>query len=290
MYIEYNTRSKQLAIDMHLLLLNLGIVSALTTHTQVNKPCYRIMIRGYNIETFAKYVHFRSTRKRAQLTDVLEHLNSLEKFRRKQYLDENDIYWDTLVDISDAGMERVYDITVPGPHSFIANGITTHNSQESILTLKAEGYTAVETFFTNKYKNEIYTNFLEKLNIGKIRTFGKPPSTTLNAFPPYQEGWLDQTKLELKYLNRITAGNTVYYAAPTTGAVQTDDFADILANLTHRLMLYASGDRNIYKELYKQTGQPIKRSSGFKGRITRGFFNNSRQSKIDQLRNRIRGQ
>jgi len=164
------------------------------------------------------------------------------------------------------------------------------NSQESILTLKAEGYTAVETFFTNKYKNEIYTNFLEKLNIGKIHTFGKPPLTTLNAFPPYQEGWLDQTKLELKYLNRITAGNTVYYAAPTTGAVQTDDFADILANLTHRLMLYASGDRNIYKELYKQTGQPIKRSSGFKGRITRGFFNNSRQSKIDQLRNRIRGQ
>ncbi len=163
------------------------------------------------------------------------------------------------------------------------------NSQESILALKAEGYTAVETFFTNKYKNEIYTDFLEKLNVGQVRTFGKPPLSTLDAFPRYQQGWLDQTKLELKYLNRITSGNTVYYAAPTTGPIQTDDFADILANLTHRLIMYASGDPNTYRELYKQTGVPVKRPSKFKGKLSRGFFGNSQQSKIEQLRNRVRG-
>lgn len=289
-YIEYNTRSKQLAIDVHLLLLNLGIISSLTTYNQVGKPCYRIMIRGENIEIFAEHVHFRSTRKRAQLDAVLEHLSSLDKFRRKSYLNTDDIYWDTLTEISNAGEERVYDITVPGPHSFIANGITTHNSQESILALKTEGYTAVETFFTNKYKNEMYTNFLEKLNAGKVKTFGKAPEIILDAFPPFQIGWLEQAKLELKYLNRITSGNTVYYAAPDTGPIQTDDFADVLANLSHRLMMYASGDRNIYKELYKQTGTPIKRPTGFKGKLTNNPFQPvSMNSKIQRLQNRVRG-
>lgn len=163
------------------------------------------------------------------------------------------------------------------------------NSSSSILALKAEGFTAVETFYTNKYKNEIYTDFLEKLNLGRIKTFGKPPLTALEAFPAFQIGWLEQTKLELKYLNRITSGNTVYYAAPTSGPIQTDDFADVLANLTHRLLLYASGDRAIYKELYKQTGTPIKSSVGFRGQVRRGFFNPSPKAKIDRLRDRIKG-
>lgn len=162
------------------------------------------------------------------------------------------------------------------------------SSQDSILALKQEGYVAVETFFTNKYKNVMYTNFLEKLNIGKIRTFGRPPLTQLDAFPEFQQGWLDQTKLELKYLNRITSGNTVYYAAPTTGPIQTDDFPDALANLTHRLMMYASGDPGVYKDIYKQTGKPVKRPTSFKGKVTRNPFSIGR-NKIDRLQQRVRG-
>jgi replicative DNA helicase len=42
----------------------------------------------------------------------------------------NDIAWDEIVSIEDAGEQDVYDATVLGLHNFIANGIATHNSIE----------------------------------------------------------------------------------------------------------------------------------------------------------------
>ena len=43
-------------------------------------------------------------------------------------LPENGLLWDTIVSITPAGEEMVYDLTVPGTHSWIANGIVSHNS------------------------------------------------------------------------------------------------------------------------------------------------------------------
>lgn len=40
----------------------------------------------------------------------------------------SDLFWDTIKEIRIAGIEEVYDLTVPGSHSFIANGIISHNS------------------------------------------------------------------------------------------------------------------------------------------------------------------
>jgi replicative DNA helicase len=40
------------------------------------------------------------------------------------------LYWDRIVAIEAAGENRVYDLTVPGPHNFVANGIVAHNSIE----------------------------------------------------------------------------------------------------------------------------------------------------------------
>lgn len=39
-----------------------------------------------------------------------------------------DVFWDEIVSIESAGIEPVYDITVPGPASWLANGIISHNS------------------------------------------------------------------------------------------------------------------------------------------------------------------
>lgn len=41
---------------------------------------------------------------------------------------ESDLFWDVVTDISEAGNEMVYDMTVPIEHSFLANGIVSHNS------------------------------------------------------------------------------------------------------------------------------------------------------------------
>ena len=40
----------------------------------------------------------------------------------------NDIYWDRVVSIEDDGEEQVFDLTVPGPACWLADGIVSHNS------------------------------------------------------------------------------------------------------------------------------------------------------------------
>jgi replicative DNA helicase len=41
---------------------------------------------------------------------------------------ESDVFWDRVVAIDDDGEEEVYDLTVPGPDSWFADGIVSHNS------------------------------------------------------------------------------------------------------------------------------------------------------------------
>ena len=45
-------------------------------------------------------------------------------------LANSDIYWDQIVSIELDGEEEVFDLTVPGPHNFVANDIFVHNSIE----------------------------------------------------------------------------------------------------------------------------------------------------------------
>jgi replicative DNA helicase len=45
-------------------------------------------------------------------------------------LAESDIYWDRIASIEPAGEERVFDLTVPEHHNFVANNMIVHNSLE----------------------------------------------------------------------------------------------------------------------------------------------------------------
>ena len=40
----------------------------------------------------------------------------------------SDLFWDRIVAIEPDGTEDVYDLTVPGPESWLADGIVSHNS------------------------------------------------------------------------------------------------------------------------------------------------------------------
>jgi len=40
----------------------------------------------------------------------------------------SDLFWDRITAIEPAGAEEVYDLTVPGPASWLADGIVCHNS------------------------------------------------------------------------------------------------------------------------------------------------------------------
>ena len=47
-----------------------------------------------------------------------------------QTLATSDVYWDQIATIEPDAIEEVFDLTVPGPHNFIANDIIVHNSIE----------------------------------------------------------------------------------------------------------------------------------------------------------------
>lgn len=47
-----------------------------------------------------------------------------------QQLAESDVYWDQIDSITPDALEEVFDLTVPGPHNFVANDMIVHNSIE----------------------------------------------------------------------------------------------------------------------------------------------------------------
>jgi replicative DNA helicase len=64
------------------------------------------------------------SRERAERIAQVVHSEELAR------LAHSDVYWDQIVSIEPEGEAKVYDLTVPGPHNFIANSIISHNSIE----------------------------------------------------------------------------------------------------------------------------------------------------------------
>lgn len=45
-----------------------------------------------------------------------------------QALATSDVYWDEIIEIAPAGLQQVYDLTIPETHNFVANDICVHNT------------------------------------------------------------------------------------------------------------------------------------------------------------------
>jgi replicative DNA helicase len=68
--------------------------------------------------------HFHFAPSRATLADYARLLDD----QALAALAESDLFWDRVVAIEPAGEEEVYDLTVPGPACWLADGIVSHNS------------------------------------------------------------------------------------------------------------------------------------------------------------------
>jgi replicative DNA helicase len=68
--------------------------------------------------------HFKFSPSRAVMADYAEKLGDPKLARWA----ESDLFWDTVVSITAEGEEDVYDLTVPGPACWLADGLVTHNS------------------------------------------------------------------------------------------------------------------------------------------------------------------
>ena len=60
--------------------------------------------------------------------DLLQTYSRLLEDGELQVLATSDLFWDRLIAIEPGGLEEVYDLTVPGPASWLADGVVSHNS------------------------------------------------------------------------------------------------------------------------------------------------------------------
>ncbi len=74
--------------------------------------------------TYAGSAHFSFSPSRTTLDSYAELLDSDEL----RTWSSSDLFWDRVVAVGLEGEEEVYDITVPGPASWLADGIVSHNS------------------------------------------------------------------------------------------------------------------------------------------------------------------
>jgi len=68
--------------------------------------------------------HFSFAPSRDVMRDYAQRLGSAELMSWA----ESDLFWDQVVSVEQVGEEMVYDLSVPGPECWLADGIVTHNS------------------------------------------------------------------------------------------------------------------------------------------------------------------
>jgi intein/homing endonuclease len=98
-----------------------------------------------------EFSYLKDGRTREVSRTSLERVATLEEIGLPNWLDqvlEDNLYFSPVVSVEDAGAQDVFDVSVPGPHAFVANGIVNHNTVnlpesatvENIENLYVEGW------------------------------------------------------------------------------------------------------------------------------------------------------
>jgi ribonucleoside-diphosphate reductase alpha chain len=138
--VRLATSSKGVAQDVQLLLLNLGIVSAIRLRREagitllpnamrepteyITQAQYEVLIDKVNRDRFAEIIGFLQERKQSRL---------MAWIGNKKRASNVETFTTTVALIEDAGTADVYDTTVPVVHSIVVNGIATAQCGEQWL-------------------------------------------------------------------------------------------------------------------------------------------------------------
>ncbi len=183
-YIEYSSKSKEFVLGLQLLLGHFKIESSI--REKISKldgkefESYRLFITdNQSVDNFKK-IGFIIKSKQEKLNN---HKFNNTKRRKTRYIGEN-LVCKRIKNITEVeGIAEVYDLMVPKNHSFIANGIISHNSGKSYtLGVIAEElanlpfevsrniasliFDTMGIFWTMKYENEKDKDLLREWQLG----------------------------------------------------------------------------------------------------------------------------
>ncbi|MBI4141481.1 hypothetical protein HY484_00995, partial [Candidatus Woesearchaeota archaeon] len=152
--IMYYSNSKEFLEDIQLLLLHFNIQSRLRSKkTSCNGKSFTSFVLD-----ITDYHSLQQWKERIQFfgTDKNVRLNSFEFWRmsrrkKTKYFDNN-LYTNKICSVSFVkGVTEVFDLHVPETHSFIANGVISHNTGKSYsLGVIAEGISTLPSEFSQK--------------------------------------------------------------------------------------------------------------------------------------------
>ena len=228
--IEYDTTSKILAQQIQLLLLGFGIKSSLKYYT--NKffkgkrfPFYRVSLYGENILIFGEKIGFRSEDKKTQMVKIisLQKSDKRQLYKRKnkglrkkkiRQTNRSRYMFDKIVSIDPIVLDIV-NLEVDGDHTYISNGIVSHNSVQSLQLLKANGVKTTCISYNRNFKMTIYQNLTDMMS--------HPTRPELLLY--------DDNRLisEMKALRKKATMRGMSLTTDKHGDVKTDDLVDCLA-------------------------------------------------------------
>ena len=128
-----------------------------------------------------------------------------------QKLADSDIYWDEIENITPAGEEQVYDLTVPGAANFVANDLIIHNST---LLLQAAAQ------FADQVGPALYISAEESIQQIKLRAtrMGLDPEHLLLYSETSLDSALEQIERVRPRLVIVDSIQTVYLEDLTSAA------------------------------------------------------------------------
>jgi ribonucleotide reductase alpha subunit len=159
-YVGLSSASKQLLIDVQLLLKCFGITSCLVFGEVKSRKRFQGKLTIENkdsIKLFYRYINFLlCPEKKQKLEDgILNHVYS-----RK--IDERE--WMSIKSIKNVGFENVYDLNIPNTHNFLANMVTVHNCNLASICLPA-----ILDYSKSELQNPLFKYYFK----GKLKLYSK---------------------------------------------------------------------------------------------------------------------